>query len=315
MGYGHPLALRSRIIDAVTAGAAAREAARRFAVSPSSAINLVRRWRETGSYAPGRIGGQKKRKLAGREDWLHAVMASEPDITLAELQKRLAGEGVDISQQAINTTLRALGYSYKKTHRAAEQDRADVARKREHKTRWQSWLKPERLVFIDETGAKTNMARLRGRCRRGERLLAAVTWGHWKTTTFVAGLRLSGLTAPMVLDGAMNGAAFRAYTEQFLAPSLEPGDIVIMDNLSSHKVAGVREAITAVDAYLLYLPPYSPDLNPIEQAFSKLKALLRSASARTVDDLWEAIAEIIELFPPEECANYFRNSGYGFNQT
>jgi putative transposase len=114
MGYGHPLALRSRIIDAVEAGAAAREAARRFAVSPSSAINLVRRWRETGSYAPGQIGGQKKRKLAGREDWLHAVMASQPDITLAELQKRLAGEGVHISQQAINTTLRALGYSYKK---------------------------------------------------------------------------------------------------------------------------------------------------------------------------------------------------------
>ena len=159
------------------------------------------------------------------------------------------------------------------------------------------------------------MARLRGRCRRGERLLTAVPWGHWKTTTFVAGLRLSGLTAPMVLDGAMNGAAFRAYTEQFLAPSLEPGDIVIMDNLSSHKVAGVREAITAVDAYLLYLPPYSPDLNPIEQAFAKLKALLRKVSARTVDDLWAAIAEVIELFPPEECANYFRNSGYGFNQT
>ncbi len=159
------------------------------------------------------------------------------------------------------------------------------------------------------------MARLRGRCRRGARLLTAVPWGHWKTTTFVAGLRLSGLTAPMVLDGAMNGAAFKAYTEQLLAPSLEPGDIVIMDNLSSHKVAGVREAITAVGAILLYLPPYSPDLNPIEQAFSKLKALLRSVSARTVNDLWAAIAEIIELFPPEECANYFRNSGYGFNQT
>ena len=119
----------------------------------------------------------------------------------------------------------------------------------------------------------------------------------------------------MVLDRAMNGAAFKAYVEQALAPSLKPGDIVIMDNLSSHKVDGVRKAIKAVGAYLLYLPPYSPDLNPIEQAFSKLKALLRKASARTVDDLWAAIAEIIELFPPEECANYFRNSGYGVNQT
>lgn len=159
------------------------------------------------------------------------------------------------------------------------------------------------------------MARLRGRCRRGARLLTAVPWGHWKTITFVAGLRLSGLTAPMVLDGAMNGAAFKAYIEQLLAPSLDPGDLVLMDNLSCHKVAGVREAITAVDASLLYLPPYSPDLNPIEQAFAKLKALLRKASARTVDDLWQAIANLIDSFPPEECANYFRNSGYGFNQS
>ncbi len=159
------------------------------------------------------------------------------------------------------------------------------------------------------------MARLRGRARRGERLLVAVPWGHWKTTTFVAGLRLSGLSTPMVLDGAMNGAAFKAYTEQVLVPSLKPGDIVVMDNLSSHKVAGIREAIKGAGAYLLYLPPYSPDLNPIEQAFSKLKAHLRKASARTVDELWEAIADIIDNFPAEECANYFRNSGYGVNQS
>jgi transposase len=158
------------------------------------------------------------------------------------------------------------------------------------------------------------MTRLRGRAQRGKRLSAAVPWGHWKTTTFVAGLRLSGLTAPMVLDGAMNGAAFKAYTEQVLAPSLMPRDIVIMDNLSSHKVAGVREAIEAVGAYLLYLPAYSPDLNPIEQLFAKFKALLRKASARTVDELWQTIADILDRFTPEECANYFRNSQYGFNQ-
>jgi transposase len=203
----------------------------------------------------------------------------------------------------------------KKTQRAAEQDRADVAQKRRHWSQWQTWLNPERLVFVDETGAKTNMTRLRGRALRGERILTAVPWGHWKTTTFVAGLRLSGLSAPMVLDGAMNGAAFKAYTEQVLAPSLKPGDIVVMDNLSSHKVAGVREAIKAVGAYLLYLPPYSPDLNPIEQAFAKLKAHLRKASARTVDELWQTIADLLDRFPPEECANYFRNSGYGFNQS
>ena len=119
----------------------------------------------------------------------------------------------------------------------------------------------------------------------------------------------------MVLDGAMNGAAFKAYTEQVLAPSLKPGDIVVMDNLSSHKVAGVGETIIAVGATLLYLPPYSPDLNPIEQAFAKLKAHLRKASARTVDALWQAIADLIDRFPPDECANYFRNPGYGFNQS
>jgi transposase len=203
----------------------------------------------------------------------------------------------------------------KKTPRAAEQDRADVAAKRRRWRNWQSWLKPERLVFIDETGAKTNMARLRGRSLKGQRLHAAIPWGHWKTTTFVAGLRTTGLTAPMVLDGAMNGAAFKAYVEQVLVPSLTPGDIVIMDNLSSHKVAGVREAIGAAGAFLLYLPPYSPDLNPIELAFSKLKALLRKAAARSVEDLWRVIAELLDEFPPQECLNFFRHAGYGRHQS
>ena len=166
-------------------------------------------------------------------------------------------------------------------------------------------------MFVDETGAKTNMARLRGRSRRGERLRAAVPWGHWKTTTFVAGLRTTGLSAPMVLDRAMNGAAFKAYVEQILAPSLAPGDIVVMDNLPAHKVDGVRTAIKAVGAFVLYLPPYSPDLNPIEQAFAKLKASLRKTAARTVDELWAAIAEIIDQFQPDECWNYITNAGYG----
>ena len=198
----------------------------------------------------------------------------------------------------------------KKTAHAAERDRADVAAQRCRWRNWQYWLKAERLVFIDETGARTNMARLRGRSLNGQRLHAAIPWGHWKTTTFVAGLRTTGLTAPMVLDGAMNGAAFKAYVEQMLAPSLSPGDIVIMDNLSSHKVAGVREAIKAAGAFLLYLPPYSPDLNPIELAFSKLKALLRKAAARSVDDLWCVIGELLDEFSPQECRNFFRHAGY-----
>jgi len=155
------------------------------------------------------------------------------------------------------------------------------------------------------------MARLRGRCAKGRRLEAAIPWGHWKTTTFVAGLRLDGLHAPMVIDGAIDGAAFKAYVEHLLAPTLKPRDIVIMDNLASHKVDGVREAIKARGAFLLYLPAYSPDFNPIEQAYAKFKALLRKAAARSVEELWEAIAHALDHFKPEECRNFFLNAGYG----
>jgi transposase len=167
-----------------------------------------------------------------------------------------------------------------------------------------------RLVFLDETWATTNMARRYGRAPRGERVIASVPHGHWKTSTFVAGLRDDAITAPLVIDGAMNGETFRAYIEQFLAPTLAHGDIVIMDNLPSHKVAGVREAIEARGASLIYLPPYSPDLNPIEQAFAKLKALLRKAAPRTVDALWNVIGESLSAFSPGECANYLADAGY-----
>jgi transposase len=165
-------------------------------------------------------------------------------------------------------------------------------------------------VFIDETGASTKMARLRGRAPRGERCRAPVPHGHWKTTTFTGALRLSGMTAPMVLDGAMNGAAFLAYVEQVLRPTLRPGDVVVMDNLPAHKPRAVRAAIEQAGATLLHLPPYSPDFNPIENAFAKLKALLRKAAARTPDELWEAIRAALPTFSPTECANYFTAAGY-----
>jgi len=171
-------------------------------------------------------------------------------------------------------------------------------------------LDPERLVFIDETDASTKIARRYGRARRGERCRASVPHGHWKTTTFVAALRLGGLTAPMVLDRAMHGAAFPAYVEQVLAPTLNPGDIVVMDNLPAHKPAAVRRAIEAAGAELRFLPPYSPDFNPIEMAFAKLKAFLAKAVARTVDDLWDAVAHGIDTFTPAECQNYFAAAGY-----
>jgi transposase len=198
----------------------------------------------------------------------------------------------------------------KKSVRAAEQDRPDVATAREAWADNQSKLDADHLVFIDETGTSTNMARLRGRAPRGERLIGMIPHGHWKTTTFVAALRSTALTAPCVIDGPMNGNAFLAYTEQVLAPTLKPDDIVVLDNLSAHKVPGVREAIEATGARLLYLPPYSPDFNPIEQLFAKLKALLRKAAERSVEGLWSRIAVLLSAFAPEECANYFRNAGY-----
>jgi transposase len=171
-------------------------------------------------------------------------------------------------------------------------------------------LDPACLVFIDETGASTKMARVYGRAKRGKRCRAAVPHGHWKTTTFTGALRCSGMTAPMVLDGPMNAAAFRAYVEQVLVPTLEPGDIVVMDNLPAHKNAAIRNAIESKGATLRYLPPYSPDFNPIENAFAKLKALLRKAEARTREDLWDAITSALKHFSAQECANYFNAAGY-----
>jgi transposase len=171
-------------------------------------------------------------------------------------------------------------------------------------------LDPARLVFIDETAATTKMVRLRGRCPRGTRLIGHAPHGHWKTITFVAGLRHDGMVAPLVVDGPMNGATFVSYIEQCLAPTLDRRDVVVMDNLACHKVAGVRDAIEAVGAKLRYLPAYSPDLNPIEQSFSKLKASLRKAAERTVAGLCCRIGVIVHSFSAQECANYFQHAGY-----
>ena len=154
------------------------------------------------------------------------------------------------------------------------------------------------------------MARLRGRAPRGQRLRVPIPHGHWKTTTFVAGLRQDGIVAPFVLDGPINRDAFEAYVAQVLVPELQPGDTVIMDNLSSHKGPRVRELIEAAGARLLYLPPYSPDFNPIENAFAKLKALLRKAAERTLEGLWTAIGRLVDVFTPNECTNYFAAAGY-----
>lgn len=198
----------------------------------------------------------------------------------------------------------------KKTAHAAEQTRPDVAAQRAAWQAGQTDLNPENLVFIDETGASTKMARLYGRAPRGQRCLAPVPHGHWKTTTFTGALRRSGMTAPMTLDGPMNSDAFQAYVEQVLAPTLRQGDIVVLDNLAPHKASTIRDTIEARGAEIRYLPPYSPDLNPIENAFSKLKAALRKAAPRSIDDLETAIKNALHTFRPDECANYFRAAGY-----
>jgi transposase len=192
----------------------------------------------------------------------------------------------------------------------SEQDRPDIARRRWFWKKYQGQIAPSRLVFIDETWAKTNMAPLRGWCRRGDRLAAKAPYAHWKTMTFIAALRCDEITAPCVFDGPINGQNFLAWVEQFLLPTLRPGDIVVLDNLPSHKGKAARQAIRAAGARLLFLPAYSPDLNPIEQVFAKLKHLMRKAAKRTKEDTWRSIGDLLNRFSPEECGRYLVNSGY-----
>jgi transposase len=202
----------------------------------------------------------------------------------------------------------------KKTLLASEQDRPDVAAARRE---WIAKRLPRmrreahRLVFVDETGTTTKMVRTRGRCAKSQRLKGQAPSGHWKTQTFIAGLRRNRLTAPFVVDQPMNRLIFESWVQTQFAPTLSRGDVVILGNLAAHKSPAAEQAIRARGAWLLFLPAYSPDLNPIEMAFSKLKAHLRARAARTIDDLWQAIGDICNLFQPDECRNYFNAAGYG----
>ena len=231
-------------------------------------------------------------------------------------EKLVKAKGVKVVPSTLSKFLIGCGLSFKKTLRASEQDRPDLIKARaEWKDARQPIMRQQRgrLVFIDETGTNTKMTRPRGRSLRGCRLNSKAPFGHWGTQTFVAGLKCDGLIAPWVIDAPMNRAIFETYIETQLAPALKSGDVVIMDNLSSHKSQRAETIIRAKGAWLLFLPPYSPDLNPIEMAFSKFKSLLRKAAARTIDELWKAIGNICTLFTPEECSNYFEAEGYGFN--
>ncbi len=304
--------LRERVL--ADAGRPARAVAARFGVSVSYVVKARRRLRDAGEASARPTAAQPGRAPA------RAALRSDPR-RVGATAERDGGRVARLARGRARRRGRARGdvahprpprpHARKKQVRAAEQDRADVAEARRERAAAQPGLDPARLVFLDETWAATNMARRYGRAPRGERALDAVPHGHWRTTTVVAALRAEGVTAPLVLDGAMNGPGFLAYVEQFLAPALRPGDVLIMDNLSSHKVAGVREAVEAAGASLLYLPPYSPDLNPIGMAFAKLKALLRAEADRTVEALWAAVGRALARFPPAECARYLARCGYG----
>jgi transposase len=204
----------------------------------------------------------------------------------------------------------ARGCASKKTLFALEQAHAAVARRRRRWKSWQPHLDPRRLVFIDETWIKTNMAPLRGWGAKGKRLRGFAPHGHWRTLTFLGALRCDGLVAPCVFEGPINGVCFRAYVEQLLVPTLRPGDIVVMDNLGSHKSAAIRQLIHAAGARLWFLPPYSPDLNPIEQAFAKIKHWMRDAQKRTLEDTWRQVGALVQTISANECHNYLVNAGY-----
>lgn len=304
--------LRERVVRAVEAGASCHEAAAAFEVSPSSAIRGVARWRQTGTVVAKPMGG-KRSPLDIHAEWLLELIAAEPDLTLQEIRGRLRACGVFVSASSVWRFFDRHHITFKKSLHAAEQERNDVRAARTKWKREQPQLDAKKLIFIDETGTSTNMTRARGRCRRGKRLVAKVPHGHWKMTTFVAGLRQGGITAPFVVDAPMNGEIFLTYLEQCLVPTLSPGEIVSMDNLPAHKVAGVREIIEATGARLRMLPPYSPDLNPIEQCFAKIKAHLRKAGERSIPALWDRIGTILEGVAPQECKNYFTHVGYGSN--
>ena len=264
---------------------------------------------QTGSVAPDQVGGWKPRVLTGElREWL--LERARSDFTLRGLVAELAERGVKVDYVQVWRFAHAEGLSFKKSVLPAEQLRPKIARRRAQWKKYQAQPDPRRLVFVDETWAKTNMAPLRGWAPVGQRLHAKVPYGHWKTMTFIAALRCDRIDAPFVFDQPINAASFTAWIEEQLCPTLAPGDIVILDNLSSHKKPAVRRAIRARSARLLFLPPYSPDFNPIEQVFAKLKHLLRKAAERSVEATRRRIGTLLDAFPPHECANYLTNSGY-----
>ena len=299
--------LRERALLDSDAGMKAADVAAKYRVSGSWVRLLKQRRRETGEVAPRVQRHGRRCMLEPHLHTLAALIAAHPDRTLAELKDALA---TPASVPTVWRAVRALGLTVKKTVRPSEHDRPDVAAAR---VAWHAAAPTwdvAHLVCLDETGITTNLLRRYGRAPRGARVHDHAPCGRWQTSTFLAALRVTGLTAPGVFDGAIDGESFRAYIDQILVPTLQPGDIVIADNLGAHKVAGIQRALQAAGATLWYLPPYSPDLNPIELCFAKLKALVRTARCRRTETLWPFLGECLAHFSPDECRNYVRHCGY-----
>jgi transposase len=305
--------IREKVVKAIKGGMSRRQAAARFDVGPATAVRWAKRVETTGDVAPMKMGGDRRsQRIESHAAFILGEIKAKPDTTIMELRDKLRERhGLSLGYGTVWRFLaRHKITRKKKTGHASEQEREDVEASREAWFEGQLDLDPRKLVFIDETSISTSMARRFGWAPRGERCRASIPFGHWKTTTFVAGLRVDRIDAPMMIDGALDGEAFRAYVEQFLAPTLSTGDTVVMDNVPLHKVVGVGEAIAARGANVLYLPAYSPDFNPIEKFFSQFKSILQRIAARTTDALEAAVAEALRTLTPDECRNYFAASGY-----
>src|SRR5512143_514750 len=309
----YSLDLRARVAAAVDEHEDSQpEIARRFRVSPSFITRLLRRRRLTGSVAPEPHGGGHPPALdhAGREK-LRQLVREQPDATLEELATRV---GVPCGRMAIFRTLRQLKVTRKKKSlHAKERDSPRVRRKRRAFREEVATVDPEHLVFIDETGANTAMTRTYGRAPPGQRVQGSVP-GRWKSGTLISGVRLSGVVAPLAFPGATDTPAFASYVEQALAPPLRPGEVVIWDNLQPHQAAGARHAVEGAGASLMPLPPYSPDLTPIEEMFSKVKGWLRSAAARTTEAVYDARGAALRAVCPEDILGWFKSCGLSATQ-
>lgn len=300
---------RQRIIHLYNQGWTTRRIAESLGRSPAGIRRIRQQFRERGTLEPRKRGNGPPPKVTEQDrQRLAELVRQHPDATLDEL---LELSGLPVCRSTIDVHLRRLRISFKKkVLYAAEQDRPDVAQRRSQWRMNLPALDPHKLIFIDETWAKTNMTRRRGRAPIGQRLIEKVSHGHWKTTTLIAALDCRGIRCATTVDGAVNGELFAAFIEQVLRPTLEPGQIVVMDNLSSHKTARVRQLIHDARAHLWFLPPYSPDLNPIELAFSQLRRLYESAGHRTVSALWQQTQGLLDQVTAEHAAAYFRHCGY-----